>query len=200
MHDHFCLAGPINDPAGLSAVMNIRNALRLVAERRALFHSRADSSATMWKERALCEASGMRSYISTPADWYKMSQYTPSQALIEADAAGAYLLTDRSTLLHQVREGNVSNTTVLFESKGPKDILMNSCYALSRPNRPPEVGKFLEYITSQPAQEIIKHFGEADVGMPLFAAAEDRYFSTSLRLGRPRNRRWVRRGILSPRM
>jgi tungstate transport system substrate-binding protein len=191
-HDHFCLAGPISDPAEIASTASVEDALRAIAKQQCLFHSRADASATMWKEHYLWNASAVQpGENSTAATWYKMSQFGPSEALIRADGQGAYLIIDRSTLLRQVGEGQVLNTTVFFEPTNPTDILMNSCYGLTSPDPPQDVQDFLDYLISPRAQRIIKEFGEAEVGLPLFAPVADGYCARLLKGGYPKDRRWV---------
>jgi tungstate transport system substrate-binding protein len=57
-HDHFCLAGPPSDPAGLASADSLTDAFEKIAASSCLFHSRADHSATMWKEREIWSLTG----------------------------------------------------------------------------------------------------------------------------------------------
>ncbi|KAK5030618.1 hypothetical protein LTS07_005402 [Exophiala sideris] len=168
-HDHFCVAGPASDPADLRSATSVEDAFLRIARSSSLFHSRADASATMWKERSIwarCDLSPWED--KTAAEWYKTSLKSPSEALTSADAAGAYLLTDRSTLLRQTALRTIHNTTVFFEPTRPDDILMNSCYALvpsSLPEeRAAEVSRFLAYLFSERGQDIIATFGVEELG------------------------------------
>ncbi|KAF2764098.1 hypothetical protein EJ03DRAFT_386185 [Teratosphaeria nubilosa] len=174
-HDHFCLAGPVADPADISKASVIGIALQTIAEKRVLFHSRADFSATMWKERSLWEGLKLRPFEEGDGkqDWYRRTQYTPAQAVIEADKAGAYLLIDRSTLLRQAADGKVHKTRVFCEPSRRDDVLMNSCYALTRPDPPKAAVRFVEYLKSVRGQEIIARFGVEETGMPFFARVEN---------------------------
>jgi tungstate transport system substrate-binding protein len=194
-HDHFCLAGPLDDPAGVGDAISLSDGLRKIAKSKALFHSRADTSATMWKERRLwstCNLSPWNESVDRRPDdqWYQTNLLSPSEALRRADAAGAYLLTDRSTLLRQVSSGTVSKTTVFFEPTSERDVLMNSCYALHSPTSSQEALGFLEYLYTDRAQGIIKSYGANECGLPLFAAAEDGFARTPLEGGRPVESRW----------
>ena len=192
-HDHFVLAGPVSDPAGVSRATDLHDAFRRIAQRRAPFHSRADGSATMAKERSIWNATGVRPWEdpSESSSWYTMTEFTPSDAVRNADVAQAYLLTDRSTLLRLVADGMVRQTTVFFEPTGTDDVLMNSCYALSAPDAGDEVHAFASYALSPAGQRIIADFGRAEAGLPLFAPVKDGFAKGILRGGRPNGGKWV---------
>lgn len=194
MHDHFCLAGPIDDPAGVRDAPTLAEGLLRIVKAEALFHSRADLSATMWKERTLWTAAGGSqpdAEDASVARWYQTSLLSPAEALKGADAAGAYLLTDRSTLLRQVSLGSISKTTVFFEPEAEDDVLMNSCYALCSPAAAPETIAFVDYLLGDQAQSLIESYGRDKTGLPLFAKAADGFARTTLKGGRPIDGKWV---------
>lgn len=194
MHDHFCLAGPIDDPAGVRGALTLADGLVNIAKSQALFHSRADLSATMWKERTLwATACGSQPDVedASVARWYQTSLLSPAEALKSADAAGAYLLTDRSTLLRQVSLGSISKTTVFFEPEADDDVLMNSCYALCSPTATSEKWAFVDYLLGDRAQNLIESYGTDKAGFPLFAKSADGFARTNLRGGRPVDGKWV---------
>lgn len=195
-HDHFCLAGPVSDPAGLQHVASLKDGLHRICDSKSSFYSRADGSATTAKERALWSSLDMRPWDTDKDEgWYTMVDLTPADAIRAADKAGAYLITDRSTLLKQVALQTVSTTTVFFEPTSGDDILMNSCYALypsSMSDTQVEAVKhFAEYLLSKRGQGIIAACGMSDVGAPLFAPVMESYAKTRIRLGKPANGRWV---------
>lgn len=195
-HDHFCLAGPASDPASIRTSENLLDAFTKIASSRALFHSRADSSATMWKERSLWSMVDQQPWSdSGSGSWYKTSVRSPAEALIGGDTAGAYLLTDRSTLLRQTQMKQIHFTTVFFEPVTADDVLMNSCYALTSTCAPQErktsVDQFLKYLQLERGQDLIANFGKDELGgFPLFAPASQGYSNTFLRGGVPVNGRW----------
>lgn len=196
MHDHFCLAGPVLDPARLSETKSLSECLARVVGAKALFHSRADASATMWKERGL-----WKDVVGQPrpwerlgdvsvSSWYKTSVLSPAEALKKADREGAYILTDRSTLLRQVWLGHVANTTVFAEPDAGDHVLMNSCYALCSPLASLETKAFVEYLLSDRAQSLIESYGKEEAGLPLFAKAADGFARTRLTGGRIIEGKW----------
>lgn len=190
MHDHFCLAGPVEDPAGVRNASSLLDGLLRIAASEALFHSRQDLSATMWKERALWTACKLQPHADDAA-WYQTSELSPSEALKGADTAGAYLLTDRSTLLRQVSLGSILNTTVFLEPEAEDDVLMNSCYALCPPNASADTQAFVDYLLGNRAQNLIENYGRDTAGLPLFAKAADGFAQTKLKGGKPSGGRWI---------
>ncbi|KAF4434509.1 hypothetical protein FACUT_7935 [Fusarium acutatum] len=200
-HDHFCLAGPLSDPAGLVSADSLTDAFEKIAASGSLFHSRVDHSATMWKEREIWSMTGREPWEdqASTSSWYKTSLLSPPEALKGADAAGAYFLTDRSTVLRQTGLGTISNSTIFFEPTHSKDILMNSCYALFSPDmveaNTPAAGYvrgFFLYLVSPRGQAVIRDYGTAQTGLPLFAPVEDGVALTRLRGGRPIGGKWVK--------
>ncbi|POS74612.1 hypothetical protein DHEL01_v207002 [Diaporthe helianthi] len=179
-------AGPLDDPAGVRNTTSLSDGLMKIAKSKARFHSRADMSATMWKERYLWVTCNLSPWDDDSAEagsgdqWYQTSLLSPSEALRNADASGAYLLTDRSTLLRQISSGTVSKTSVFFEPTSESDVLMNSCYALCSPNPSQEVVRFLEYLIKDRAQSLIKAYGSNECGIPFFTAVEDDFAKTVL--------------------
>jgi tungstate transport system substrate-binding protein len=195
-HDHFCLAGPKNDPANIKGAKSVTEAFRRLATRRVLFHSRADGSATMEKERAFWSSCGLDPWADeNAAEWYHTSLETPAGALKIADQAGAYLLTDRSTVLRQTCLGTISNTTAFLEPTSSDDILMNSGYALYSPFTEGETKKavahFIEYLLSDRGQDVIGSFGAETCGLPLFASVAEGFARTKLVGGYPRGSKWI---------
>lgn len=193
-HDHFCLAGPVGDPAGVKNATNLPDAFRRIADARTPFLCRADFSATMVKERSIWKSVNLNPWLKEN-QWYIQTLYSPSQALEAAASKGAYSLTDRSTLLRQSSKGTVKNLTVFFEPNGSDSILMNSCYALFNPQTPPqrrkEIDAFLVYMLSQRGQQLIGEYGHREAGLPLFADVASGYAKASITGGQPINRKWL---------
>ena len=202
-HDHFVLAGPRTDPADLTNCEDLRGALLQILQlgstggKGVIWHARNDDSATMWKERALwCMArEDMKPWENAEtSDWYQMGLSTPAEAIQKADLAGAYLLTDRSTLLRQTAQRTVHSTTVFFEPMDELDVLMNSCYALLSEDEDRNGNghreAFLDYVIGEKGQGIIEGFG-IEAGLPLFATVTSRFSKRPLKGGLPREGRWT---------
>lgn len=195
-HDHFILVGPASDPAGIRQEPTLLDSFHKIATTGSLFHSRNDGSATMWKERALWSSIGLQPWKdSKSSNWYKSLNGGPPEALIRADTKGAYLLTDRSTLLRQTVLRTIVSSRVFFEPVTSDDLLMNSCHALysrsASPTKKMAVSDFLDYLLSSRGQAIIASFGSDEVGKPFFAPVQDGLATSHLVGGRPWKGRWV---------
>lgn len=192
-HDHFCLAGPVGDPAGAKGASSVQDAFKRIMEVEALFTSRADSSATMIKERSIWKSIGMQPW-NGDRDWYVQTLFSPAEAIRAASSGEMYLLTDRSSLLHQTSQGKVQSMTVFFEPEDESSILMNSCFALYDPKAElgvrQRVNDFLSYVRSQRGQDLISEYGHKESGLPLFAATDAGYAKDSIVGGQPVDRMW----------
>lgn len=196
-HDHFVLAGPPSDPANVRNATSVCDALKMIAEAKCLFHSRADFSATMAKERALWTSAGLAPWESGEA-WYQMSLQTPAAAILAASTAGSYLLTDRATLLCQTWQRKIPDRsiTVFFEPESSSSVLMNSCFVVMKAKNDFEKGKqiddFVQWLLSDDGQEVIAHFGRDELGgYALFAAMSNGFAETRLEGGIPLMGNWV---------
>lgn len=193
-HDHFCLIGPENDPANVRGANSIEEAFEQIAASQSSFHSRADGSATMGKEREIwrrCHRSPWLDNVDS-ATWYVRTKYTPAEALAVAAHANAYLLNDRSTFLDQLSRRAFSNMSVFFEPTNPFHYLMNSCYALYNANTGNEhIEKFITFIKSDYGQDVIASYGLDKVGISYFASVKQKIARPSLVGGRARDRRWI---------
>lgn len=198
------IAGPISDPLGLRCFDDINQALKLLLKAgragEAKWHARMDSSATMWKERSFWESIGMKPWEDPKATaengWYQSSLMGPAEALIAADAAEAYLLSDRSTLLRQTAKRAISNTTVFFEPSHPNDVLLNSCFSLyaTSPRSQgvrEETEVFLKFMMGDEGQRVVEMFGKDEAGLPFFAPVSDKFSKDRLRGGRPQGGKWM---------
>ena len=151
----------------------------------------------MSKERSIWRTCQLTPWEDVSAEeWYKQSQLSPADALVAASDAGAYLLTDRSTLLTQTRLGKVHDLNVFFEPDSVESLLMNSCYALISATRPnSERDQFVDYLLSGRGQQVIRSFGRTNSQDPaLFASVSEDYARSSLRGGNPVDGRWLKVG------
>lgn len=192
-HDHFCLIGPENDPANVREANSIEEAFDRIAASKCSFHSRADGSATMGKEREIWRRCHRTPWLDVGSStWYVKTKYTPAEALTFAAHANAYLLNDRSTFLNQLNRRAFSNMSVFFEPTDPFHYLMNSCYALY--NAKPEnkhIERFIAFIKSVVGQDVIASYGLDKVGISYFAAVRQKIARPSLVGGKARVGRWI---------
>ncbi|KAI5200371.1 hypothetical protein AUEXF2481DRAFT_43915 [Aureobasidium subglaciale EXF-2481] len=177
-NDHFILAGPREDPAALGPEPSITSAMAKIAfrgsstqpELPAIFHTRADGSATYYKELELWQSAQVN--LDTASSWRVRIPVTPYEALLEAESKGAYLITDRATYLTAKRDGVLKSTTVFVEG-GPQ--LLNPCSALINVKAPYNrlARDFASWLCSAEVQLLVRGFGRKwNVGIPIFCVAD----------------------------
>ncbi|MFL6517089.1 MAG: substrate-binding domain-containing protein, partial [Bacillus sp. (in: firmicutes)] len=114
MYNDFILAGPKENPAGVSGD-DINAAFKKLADSKATFVSRGDDSGTHKKELAIWEASS----IKPAGDWYVSTGQGMGQTLQVAAEKKGYVLTDRATWLAQKK--NLDTLQIVVE--GGKDLM-----------------------------------------------------------------------------
>jgi len=164
----YVLAGPISDPARIRGITDVVAAFRRIAERGSLFLTRGDRSGTHIKEIELwAEAGDVRL-----GEWYCVSDVgSESNAAIARDAAalGAYVLVDHATM--------VARRPGLEELVRGDPRLINVFAALPlNPRRLTDAdgkgaAQFVRWLLDDEAQALIRTFGRAEYGKPLFVAA-----------------------------
>jgi tungstate transport system substrate-binding protein len=167
MYNDFVLLGPAADPARIREERSTLAALKKIAQAQALFVTRGDRSGTHVKEMELWEQAGLRPQGS----WYVTfergaSGNAPTTRF--ADQRQAYVLMDRATYLTLKKDIGLQ---ILLE----KDPALLNYIAILRlnPARFPKADlaratAFVEWLESAEAQELIRTFGAAQYGEPLF--------------------------------
>jgi tungstate transport system substrate-binding protein len=166
MENHFVIAGPEADPAGVRTAETPAEAYRRLAASEAPYVSRADDSGTHRRERALLREAGL-----DPDEGWPGFARTGSGMGLTLQVAGekrAYVLSDLGTFL-AFRE-----RVDLAPLSGPAESLRN-VYAVLRvsPERFPhvraEAARELEsYVLERSTQDRIAAFGRERFGRPLF--------------------------------
>jgi tungstate transport system substrate-binding protein len=167
MENHFVIAGPPEDPAGVAAAADAAEAFRRLARARAPFVSRSDDSGTHQREVTLFQAAG----LDPSAGWEGFSR-TGSGMGLALQVAGerrAYLLSDLGTFLA------FEKRTGLRALSRPAPDLRN-VYAVLRvsPERFPGriraegARRLEEFLLDGDTQRRIAGFGVERFGRPLF--------------------------------
>jgi len=167
MYNDFALLGPDDDPAKVKGEKNISTALKKVMDSKSLFISRGDKSGTHIKEMELWKAAG----IEPKGEWYRVYEKGAqgnSPTLKFVDEQNGYTIMDRATYITLKKEIKLQ---VLVE----KDESMLN-YISVIPVNPAKFSsvknesamKFVEWITSEEGQKIIRDFGKDKYGEPLF--------------------------------
>ncbi|MFN2521329.1 MAG: substrate-binding domain-containing protein [Candidatus Limnocylindria bacterium] len=165
MHNDFLLVGPASDPAGARG-RSILDALKAIAETRALFISRGDGSGTDLLEKALLKRAG----VTAAAGWYVESGTGMGQSLTVASEKRAYIITDRATYL--ARRSSLALESIV---EGGADLLNIYHVITVSAAKFPRVNRggadaFASYLVSPRAQAIIASFGKNTFGQSLFFA------------------------------
>jgi tungstate transport system substrate-binding protein len=170
MHNDFVLVGPPTDPAGVRGERSALAALRKIAERRAPWVSRDDSSGTDQLEKRLWKDAGL-SPKGEP--WYLVSGQGMGATLTLADQKDAYTLADRGTYL--ARKATLQSL-VLVEGD---PALLNTYHVMPvNPAKFPGVKlnpagaqAFARFLVAPETQRLIADFGRDRYGQPLFFPA-----------------------------
>ena len=167
MYNDFVILGPPEDPAGVKGMRVATDAFRKIAAAGAPFVTRGDKSGTHVKEMEVWKASGVEpsgAWYETFAEGSKGNKVTTRHA----DSRKAYVLMDRATYLTLKQE-----ITLVPLVEGDK-LLMNYIAVIAvNPERFPNVNAkgataFMDWLTGDEAQALIRDFGKDTFGEPLF--------------------------------
>ena len=165
MYNDFVIVGPAADPAGISGMADAAAAFAAIAGAEVPFVSRGDDSGTHTKEKTIWAEAG----IEPAGDWYNSAGQGMGAVLTIADEEGAYTLSDRATYQARTLEG--TELEILVEG----DPILFNPYGVIAVN--PEKGdhikadlanQFIDWLISEPTQEMIGQFGIEEFGSPLF--------------------------------
>ena len=168
MYNDFVIVGPPNDPAGIKGMKSAGEALKKIAEKRALFISRGDNSGTNVAELGLWKLAD----IKPSGSWYHVYEKgsAGNVATLEyANQKDAYTVIDRATFL--TLKDKIKLVILVEKDKA----LLN--YISLIPVNPKKFPKanykdtmiFVKWLTSpDKGQKIIENFGKDKYGSPLF--------------------------------
>lgn len=160
--NEFWILGPADDPAHIGTARDAVDAFHRIHAAGAKMVSRGDNSGTHQKEMEIWRAAGLQpggaSYIVT-RDFMTAS-------MKRADAERAYFLTDSSTYIAEKK--SVPNLRMLFRGG---DLLLNPYHTLYLADPTPGTPiarKFGEFLVSPRAQAVMRDFGRAEYGEPMY--------------------------------
>ncbi|WP_090773992.1 substrate-binding domain-containing protein [Nonomuraea maritima] len=163
MHNDFVLVGPPDDPAKIKGASST-DALKKVADAKAVFVSRGDESGTHSKEKDLWSKAG----VTPGGNWYQSTGQGMGETLRVASEKGGYTLSDRATYLAQ---RDTLELEVLSEGDPG---LLNVYHVIEMTTKagdkvqPDGAKAFADWLVAEPAQRLIGEFGRAKYGQPLF--------------------------------
>lgn len=159
MYNDFIIIGPESDPAGVKG-MNVADALKTIAAKKAVFASRGDNSGTNKKELSLWKAAGMA--VPDKEAWYVQTGQGMLPTITIATEKNGYTMTDRGTYIKyaDTQGGNpplkvlVEGDTVLFNQYSALTVAPKHCkdaqYELAK--------QYIAWMASPATQKAIGEF------------------------------------------
>ena len=169
MYNDFVIIGPAKDPAGIKG-KSIKDALKTVKEKQALFVSRGDNSGTHKKELSLWKAADMP--VPDKESWYLQTGQGMLATINVAAERDGYTMTDRGTYIkYEDTKGGNPPLKILVE--GDKVLLNQYSVIAVDPKHCSKVKyemtkKFIAWITGKQAQQDIENYKL--LGKQLFTA------------------------------
>ena len=165
MHNDFIIIGPPDDPAKIKGTKVTVDALKKLAEAKALFVSRGDNSGTDQLEKKLWKSAAIE---TKGQSWYQETGQGMGATLGVAAEKKGYTITDRATYLAQKSKLGMD---ILVEGDAA---LMNIYHVIEvNPAKFPKVNTdgakaFGAFMVAKDTQETIGKFGVDKYGAPLF--------------------------------
>ena len=154
MYNDFVILGPATDPAGIAGSRDAAAAVTKIAAVQAAFVSRGDQSGTHTREKQLWKAAG----ITPSGSWYLEAGRGMGEVITMATERRGYTLSDRGTYL-----AYKTKTDLKILVEGDPGLFNPYGVIMVNPQKHAHVKvdlakKFLDYLTSQQARDIITGF------------------------------------------
>lgn len=162
MQNDFVIVGDSADPAGARSARDAADAFRRIGSSGASFVSRGDESGTHVKERAIWNSAAFDP-ATLPADRYISIGQGMTETLRVANERRAYTLTDQSTFT--TLTGSL-DLEIVFRG----DPALGNIYSVIavRDRNEARALEFADFLRSPTAVRIIREYGTARFGRPLF--------------------------------
>lgn len=166
MYNDFLLIGPEEDPANIKDEKDVAAAFKKIADEKATFVSRGDSSGTHSKELSLWKAADV--ILEGDQKWYVETGQGMGDTYRIADEMKGYTLIDRATFL-----ANKDKYELVIIVEGDERMFNPYGVIPVNPEKFSHVDyegatKFSEWLVSDKGQEMIGEFGVEEYGLPLF--------------------------------
>lgn len=160
--NEFWIVGPANDPAKIAGASDAADAFRRIHAAKAKLVSRGDNSGTHQKEMSLWRAAE----LEPGWDGYIVTKDFMTASMKRADVEGAYFLTDSSTFIAEKR--NMPNLRLLFRGGEMLANPYHTLYLAEPTPGTPTARKFGDFLLSERAQSLMRDFGKASHGEPMY--------------------------------
>jgi tungstate transport system substrate-binding protein len=167
MYNDFVLLGPAADPAKVAGEKSISKALKKIMDSKSLFISRGDKSGTHIKEMELWQAAGLK----PEGAWYRIYEKGAegnSKTLKYVNEQNGYTIMDRATYITMKKDIQLQVLVEKDESLLNYISLIPVNQAKFSTVKNNEALQFVEWVTSEEGQKIIRDFGKDKYGEPLF--------------------------------
>jgi tungstate transport system substrate-binding protein len=185
-YNFFTIIGPLNDPAHISGMVNVSQALITIYNAaqanpsQVQWVARNDSSGTATAEQNLWKAAGFSNYNSllTQTSWFHATGQGMGASLLVANngvggGPSAYILSDMGTYLAYSKDGNIPQLTIEIQNQ---QALLNVYSAIiDNPQNSALTSTnfnasltFVNYLASSEGQQLIANFGTSTYGQQLF--------------------------------
>lgn len=173
MYNDFVIIGPASDPAGIRGMKTAAEALKAISEKRVQFISRGDQSGTHVAELDLWAKAGIKPSGSR-YEVYAQGASGNAPTLKYTDEKGAYTVIDRATYLSLQKQIKIG---ILVENDEAMlnfiSLIPVNAAKFPRVNAQ-SVKEFVLWLTApEKGQRIIRDFGKAEYGAPLFFPNSD---------------------------
>jgi tungstate transport system substrate-binding protein len=154
MYNDFVIVGPATDPAGIADSGDVVAALTRIAQTKAPFASRGDTSGTHKAELRLWAQTGI-DVAQVSGGWYRETGSGMGATLNTATGMGAYVMTDRATW---IAFGNKGDYRIVVQ--GDPRMFNQYGIILVNPDRHPHVKAgmaqlFVDWVLSEDGQAAI---------------------------------------------
>ena len=164
MRNHFLVAGPASDPAGVAGARDLGDAFARIADSEAGFVSRGDESGTHRRELAVWSELGVDPAAESS---YRVSAVGQGQSLLVANDGADYTLVDSATVIAFAERLQIVE---IYRDKVEPNV-----YSVLRldADRLPHVKEdaadaWIEFMVSERAQRVILESGREEYGVSLF--------------------------------
>ena len=164
MRNHFLVAGPASDPAGIAGARTLADAFTRIADSEAAFVSRGDESGTHRRELAVWAEAGVDPLGES---WYRVSATGQGQSLLVANEGAAYTLVDSATLVSFAERLQIIEIYRDTAEPNVYSVLRLDADRLSHVNEG-AADAWIEFMVSDRAQGVILEFGRDEYGVGLF--------------------------------